>query len=313
MNLFIAAAYTNNYMRGQKYYETAFNDREKDVVDHVPNILESYHYVSSQRYVDEMRQVGAQVFLDSGAFSAYSLGVEIDIKAYCDYIIRNWDIIRIEDGRPMASVLDGIGDAELTWQNQQWMEKYGAPPLPCFHFGEDEKYLWHYAKNYPYITIGGMVRKRVDDVIKWLDHIWRAGGPLADGSGRPRLKVHAFGITTERIMERYPWFSVDSSSWIQAASFGSVYTAEFGPIAISSKSPSRHDWGRHFTTLTPLEQQAFADLLVRDGFDPERLSEVYQSRAAYNMLGYVKLNKVLDEHFVQAAGVLDCHKVQHLF
>lgn len=311
MNLFIAAAYTNNYMRGQKYYETAFNDREKQVVDNVPHILESYHYVNSQRYVDEMRAAGARVFLDSGAFSAYSLGVEINIKEYCDYIIRNRDILRVEDGAVMASVLDGIGDPQLTWENQVYMERYGAPPLPCFHFGEDERYLEHYVKNYSYITIGGMVRKRVDDVIRWLDHIWPKY--MLDGSGRPRLKVHAFGITTERIMERYPWFSVDSSSWIQAASFGSVYTAEFGPIAISSKSPSRHDWGRHFTTLTPLEQQAFADVLARDGFDPARLAEVYQSRAAYNMLGYVKLNKVLDDHFVQAAGVLDCHKVQHLF
>ncbi len=311
MNLFIAAAYTNNYMRWQKYYETAFNDREKAVVDNVPHILESYHYVSSQRYVDEMRAAGARVFLDSGAFSAFSLGVQIDINEYCQYIIRNRDILRVEDGAVMASVLDGIGDPQLTWENQVYMERAGAAPLPCFHFGEDERYLEHYVRNYSYITIGGMVRKRVDDVIKWLDHIWPKY--MLDGSGRPRLKVHAFGITTERIMERYPWFSVDSSSWIQAASFGSIYTAEFGPVAISSKSPSRHDWGRHFTTLPPLEQQALVDLLVRDGFDPARLAEVYQSRAAYNMLGYVKLNKVLDDHFVQAAGVLDCHKVQHLF
>lgn len=311
MHLYIAAAYTNNYMRGQKYYVQAFNDRERAVVDAVPNVLESYHYVGQQRYVDEMRAAGARVFLDSGAFSAHSLGVSIDIQQYCEYIIRNRDILRVEDGAVMASVLDGIGDPQLTWQNQVYMEQHGAPPLPCFHFGEDERYLEYYVSRYPYITIGGMVRRRVDDLIRWLDHIWPRY--MLDGSGRPRLKVHAFGITTERIMERYPWYSVDSSSWIQAASFGSIYTAEHGPISISSKSPSRHDVGRHLTTLTPLEQAEVSRLLESDGFDPTRLAEVYQSRAAYNMLGYVKLNQQLNAHFARCNGVLDCHMVQTLF
>lgn len=311
MKLYLAAAYTNNYMPGQKYYVQAFNDRERQIAYTLPNVLESYHYVNSQRYVDDMRNAGAKVFLDSGAFSAHSLNVKIDIREYCDYIIRNRDILRVEDGAVMASVLDGIGDAQLTWENQRWMEQYGAPPLPCFHFGEDERYLAHYVNNYSYITIGGMVRKRVDDVIKWLDRLWTPKY-LLDGSGRPRLKVHAFGITTERIMERYPWYSVDSSSWIQAASFGSIYTAEHGPIAISSKSPSRHDWGRHLTTLSAIERQQVERELEASGFDHTRLAEVYQSRAAYNMHGYVKLGDALNAHFARANGVLDCHKSQQL-
>ena len=312
MNLYLAAVYTNQYMRGQKQYPH-FNERECAVVDNIPFILESYHYVERARFVGEMRDNKAQVFLDSGAFSAHSLGVSINLDDYCEYIYKNWDIIRMEDGLPMASVLDGIGNAQLTWENQRDMERNGTPPLPCFHFGEDERYLAWYAERYPYITIGGMVRKGVSDLIQWLDRIWRKGGPLADEHGRPRLKVHAFGITTERIMERYPWYSVDSSSWIQAASFGSIYTAEHGPIAISSKSPSRHDWGRHMTTLSELERKRVTELLHADGFDPERLAEVYQSRAAYNMLGYIKLNRMINAQLEAGGGVMDCHVVQHLF
>ncbi|MCL5459902.1 hypothetical protein M3M33_14795, partial [Loigolactobacillus coryniformis] len=70
-----------------------------------------------------MRRDGAKVFLDSGAFSAYTLGVTLSIDEYCDYIKRNLDIIRVEDGVVMASVLDGIGDALLTYQNQLAMEE----------------------------------------------------------------------------------------------------------------------------------------------------------------------------------------------
>lgn len=310
MNLFLAAVYTNQYRSSQKQYPH-FNAREAQIVDNIPHILESYHYVGKQRYVDEMRASGGKVFLDSGAFSAKSLGVDIDINAYCDYIIRNRDILRVEDGVVMASVLDGIGDPLLTWQNQLYMEQKGATPLPCFHFGEDERYLEWYVERYPYITIGGMVRTSAEDVMQWLDRIWNRY--LLDGSGRPKLKVHAFGVTTISLMERYPWWSVDSSSWIQAASFGSIYTVEHGPIAVSALSPSRHDANRHLSTLPAVVREHVEQELAQEGFTYERLSTVYQSRAAFNMLGYMKLNVALNNHFAETDGVLDCHKVQQLF
>lgn len=310
MNLFLAAIYTNNYCAGQPR-NAELNEVEKAVFDALPNILESYHYVSKQQYVDAMRQNGAKVFLDSGAFSAKSLGVDIDINAYCDYIKRNIDIIRVEDDVVMASVLDGIGDALKTWQNQLYMEEQGAKPLPCFHFGEDERYLEWYVERYPYITIGGMVRTKAEDVMQWLDRIWNRY--LVDGAGKPKLKVHAFGVTTVSLMERYPWHSVDSSSWVQATAFGAIYTTEYGPISISSQSPNRHDSGRHFSNFTPIEQQAIVAMLNAKGFDWERLSLTYQSRAGYNALAYVELGDVINEHFRQANGVLDVSKLQQLF
>ena len=107
MNIFMAAVYTNSYMKGQNRY-LKLNDREKEITDGLPHILESYHYIGSQRIVDQMREDGAKVFLDSGAFSAFTLGVEIDLPTYCEYIKRNRDLWRVEDGAMMCSVLDGI-------------------------------------------------------------------------------------------------------------------------------------------------------------------------------------------------------------
>lgn len=310
MNLFLAAVYTNQYCDGQPR-NAELNDREKGIFRSIPNILESYHYVEKQQYVDAMRANGAKVFLDSGAFSAKSLGVDIDINAYCDYIKRNLDIIRIEDGVVMASVLDGIGDPLKTWQNQLYMESQGAKPLPCFHFGEDERYLEWYIERYPYITIGGMVRTKAEDVMQWLDRIWNRY--LVDGAGRPKVKAHAFGVTTISLMERYPWHSVDSSSWIQATAFGSIYTSEYGPICVSEQSPSKHDWGRHFSTYSEIEKRQLVELLEAKGFSYERLSKVYQSRAGYNALGYIELGGILNQHFEEANGILDVAKMQQLF
>lgn len=291
MNIFMAAVYTNGYMRGQKRYEN-LTEREREVVHNLPNILESYHYVNRQKFVDEMRADNAKVFLDSGAFSAHTLGVSIDIKEYCAYIRNNIDILRVEDGCVMASVLDGIGDPLQTWRNQLEMEWLGAKPLPCFHFGEDERYLEWYVRNYPYITIGGMVGKSTKQLSIWLDRIWERY--LLDGSGRPRLKVHAFGITSIPIMESYQWYSVDSSSWIQATAFGSIITPEHGPICVSEKSPSRHESGKHASTLTQIEQDYLFEMLENCGFTYERLSKVYESRAAYNLWSFGVVNAMVN-------------------
>ena len=291
MNIFMAAVFSNNYMRGQNRY-AKLNDRERDIVHTLPHILESYHYVGGQRYVDAMRAESANIFLDSGAFSAFTLGVNIDLPTYCDYIRRNQDIIRVEDGVVMASVLDGIGDPLQTYRNQLHMEHLGAKPLPCFHAGEDERYLEWYVRNYEYITLGGMVGSSTKQLMIWLDRMWERY--LTDGSGRPRLKVHGFGITAIPIMERYPWYSVDSSSWIQSAAFGSIVTPDWGPLSVSEKSPSRHDAGQHATTLTPIEQDLVLQMLEKQGFTYERLSKVYESRAAYNLWAFGVINTMMN-------------------
>lgn len=291
MNIFLAAVYSNSYMPGQNRW-VKLTEHEQGLVRAIPHILESYHYVGKQAFVDHMRCNGAKIFVDSGAFSAFTLGAKIDLNGYCEYIKRNLDIIRVEDGVVMASVLDGIGDPLETWRNQHAMEELGAKPLPCFHAGEDERYLEWYVKNYEYITLGGMVGSSTKQLSVWLDRIWDRY--LVDGSGRPRLKVHGFGITSIPLMERYPWQSCDSSSWIQSAAFGSIVTPSHGPLSVSEKSPSRHDFGQHISTLSAVEQDYVFQMLELQGFTYERLSTIYESRAAYNLWAYGVINAMLN-------------------
>ena len=75
------------------------------------------------------------LFLDSGAFSAFTQGAEINIVDYIAFIKKNKKYIET------YAVLDVIGSAEKTWENQRIMEKAGLSPLPCFHFGEGVKWL----------------------------------------------------------------------------------------------------------------------------------------------------------------------------
>jgi len=298
MHIYMAAVYSNSYPKGMNRY-VKLSEREREILEGLPHILESWHYVGKQSFVDHMRANGAQVFLDSGAFSAYTLGVELSVRDYCDYIQRNEDIIRKEDGILMASVLDGIGDPLQTYRNQLEMEARGVTPLPCFHFEEDSRYLDYYVANYEYITLGGMVGATTQQLRNWLERVWE--NHLLDGSGRAKIKVHGFGITAVPLMEEFDWYSCDSSSWIQSAAFGTVIMPGASksnpawPIAVSTKSPSRHEWGQHITTLSEPEKDYVFKLLEEYGFNYERLGEVYESRAAFNLWAFGAVNKLMDE------------------
>ncbi len=293
LQIYCAAVFTNQLMPGQTSYERRLEEHERKICREAPHVLESFHYVGKERYVREMRAAGGRIFLDSGAFSAYTLGATLNIPEYCRYIQDNLDIIRVEEGCLMASVLDAIGDEHETYANQNEMERLGVKPMPTFHAGEETRYLDYYAANYGYMSLGGMVGANPKQLEIWLDRMWN--NHLLDGSGNPKIRVHGFGITSVPLMERYPWYSCDSSSWVQSAAFGVIMDAKFGNIQISSKSPSRHDKGQHLTTFADIERAAVEERIRGKGFDPERLADVPFSRFAYNIGTYVDWENDINE------------------
>lgn len=290
MKLYLAGIYTSNFHKTGQLY-ARLTDREKCARDEVKHYLESYHYIHRQAYVDKIKGDGIKVFLDSGAFSAFTKGVEVDIKAYCDYIKRNTDIIEFDEGVMCASVLDGIGDALKTYQNQMTMEQMGVRPLPCFHYGEDERYLEWYIANYSYITLGGMVPISTPQLIHWLDRLWERY--LTDGAGRPKLKVHGFGLTTLTLMQRYPWYSVDSSSWVQIAANGNILVPGLGAIPVSPNSPTAKQAYRHIDTINDVQRLGLVQRLEGEGFEIGRLQNEYVSRWTYNCFAFTKINESL--------------------
>lgn len=290
MKLYLAGIYTSNFHKESQLY-ARLTEREKAARDGVRYYLESYHYIHKQAYVDKIRADGVKVFLDSGAFSAFTKGVEVDMREYCDYIKRNLDIIETVDGALCASVLDGIGDPLQTWQNQMAMEQMGVRPLPCFHYGEDERYLEWYVQNYDYITLGGMVPISTPQLFHWLDRIWEKY--LIDGSGRPRIKVHGFGLTAQALMERYPWYSVDSSSWVQIAANGNILVPGLGALSVSENSPAAKQYNRHVDTLPELQREGLIQRVAEQGFEMERLQTEYVSRWTYNCWAFTHINENL--------------------
>lgn len=275
VKLYQAGLFASTFNEHGRIYKTRINDVERWMRSSVENYLESYHYIHSDRYIRPIRKDQKRVFLDSGAFSAFSLGVTIDIGEYCDYIHEHADIIEY------ASVLDSIGDWEGTWKNQVEMERRGVQPLPCFHYGEPLELLQHYVENYPYITLGGMVPISTGQLRIWLDDIWSRY--LTDDEGKPKLKVHGFGLTAFPLVLRYPWYSVDSSTWIQGAAHGSIFLPiSMKQVQISARSGQRKVFGQHLDTFSPVEIKAVEKEIESFCCDPDRMRDNNYARWAWN-------------------------------
>jgi len=206
------------------------------------------------------------IFLDSGAFSAWTEKVTIKIEEYSKFLCRYSEKLDV------YANLDVIGDPVGTLKNQNILEKDGLNPLPVFHNGEDMKYLDDYVGSYDYVALGGMVGSKTND--KWLDIIF---------SKYPDHKFHGFGLTDIALIRKYPFYSVDSTSWFSSQKFGTIMF----PNGKTS----------HYDELNSNQ----LEYIKKSGFDIKMMKIKYQTRNAFNLLvtkrminsiEYNKINKL---------------------
>ena len=268
-----------------------------------------------------------KIFLDSGAHSLYEQVMKTHISSrkgninydyieteefweyvdkYANYIKKNKDLFELYVN------VDVIFNAEGTLRVQKYLEeKHKLNPLPVFHPREDFKYLKHYINNYEYIGIGGlgqdMSRK---DYISFGDDVFKVIG---------NKKTHGFAMTSLPLMNRYKWYSVDSSSWVMFSRFGIilipkkrkgqyVFTENPWTIAMSERSPRRSIQNKHYQTSSQIEKNYFKEYIESIGFSvgesvyengKERIIEPgvcndHHQRDFVNMLFYLEAGKQMN-------------------
>lgn len=255
-------------------------------------LLESYFKKKSiARMIENHGDLS--LFLDSGAYSAFTQDIKIDIDEYIQYIKHNQKYIS------QYAVLDVIGDAEGTLKNQLYMESKGLNPIPCFHYGDDELYLREYLKQNNYIALGGMVKRPRNQLEYWLDEIW--GRYLTNEDGTAKFKIHGFGMTSVSLMKRYPWYSVDSTSWVLTGRFGCVFCniGDYNKIAVSNKGDI--EGASHFYQLGEYSQERIREYFAAlgEGYTIEELANDYKKRDEVNILYFLELEKTLTENPVR--------------
>jgi hypothetical protein len=217
-------------------------------------------------------------FFDSGAFSiakkalVYYQEHEGYRWAYYDkpefwtYMEKYVQFVKqYKDAFDLYANVDVIGNPELTWRNQQWLEKRGLTPVPVIHYPSDMKWLKHYIEH-GYEMVGfGLIKHHTfgirDNDIAWLDKAFDFICCTPDRI--PKIKVHDFGVTAFRVLRRYPWYSCDSTRWIRDASVGdflvpsrkaNVWNFDKVYRFIASASPRKKD-KYHWDNLTSEERR----------------------------------------------------------
>jgi hypothetical protein len=271
-----------------------------------PHILESFYHINRESYPRMFRRDKRKIFLDSGAFSAFTKGVKIKLEELAKYITKNQDTIEFAANLDDLSTSNKDQAAEGTWLNQKRLEALvpkGVYVVPVFHVREHPRYLQRLVDNYPFIAIGGMVPESQPNLLKLLDEFWDKY--LTDTEGRPRCRVHGFGLTALTPMLRYPWWSVDSSSWQKLGSFGRILVPVQGrvlTVSVSERQPNRRDMDAHYDSMSPLHRQTIKRVCEERGFDIEVLRKDYVSRQKFCMATYKELMGSNNRTFKKTVG-----------
>lgn len=253
-----------------------------------------------------LKKFGEPYLLDSGAFSAQRENVTIDVKDYAKYLQKYGEqctggYINLDKIPTKCSVDEA---AFVTLQNQDYLESLGLTPIPVYHKGEDEKFLDIILdRGYEYMACGGLVdtgdEAGMDD---FFDHIWK--NKLTNPDGSPKLRVHAFGMTNISLMQKYPWYSCDSSTWLiqsrlgwqtipKRGANGWLWNEKPQQVAVSNESAARKLPGKHYDTMTKAQQETI-DLWINE-FHPEvnidTLRDHPAPRLALNIYYWVQLQK----------------------
>ena len=99
-------------------------------------------------------------------------------------------------------------------------------------------------------------------------------------SKNPNVKVHAFGMTSLDILEKYPFTSADSTSWLMTAANGNIHT-RFGIVNVVEGGKNKPN---HISKL-PLEANELIqkDLWNNSELSIEHCAEDYSSRWIANI------------------------------
>ena len=265
-----------------------------EVVTNEVKVNMLFNYIDGKKATDKYKEKikPKKLFIDSGAFSAWTKGKEIDVDEYINWINDRSDFIDlygqidvIPGDRVKGHTQEQVEEAAmLTWKNYLYMRPKMKNPdglLYTFHVGEPYDYLkkaleWtdDEGKHIPYIAFGGMVGKPTPMKKSFLDNCFK----IIQKSSNPNVKTHAFGMTSFPLLEQYPITSADSTSWIMTGANGSIMT-EVGIIAVSDQMAKLPE---HYSHLPKQHQDTFNSLIAEFGFTLDELRESRDNRIMFN-------------------------------
>tara|TARA_R110000824_G_scaffold182590_3_gene363561 strand:- start:1332 stop:2201 length:870 start_codon:yes stop_codon:yes gene_type:complete len=230
MKLYLAGSKTagniKNYWResmnvylagGNSGYKWA-GDYNELIQTHKPLILESYFYLKGQdEWILNLRPFFKDFLLDSGAFT-YLNGLKESpdwdryIENYAAFINKHKIDLFIE-----LDIDSVVGIKEVERLRDKLETLTNKKSIPVWHKSRGLDYWKKMVKEYDYVSIGGIVTKEIKqneyDIFTLLLKIARENN----------CKVHGLGFTNFKGLQKYKFYSVDSTAWVYGNRGGFLY------------------------------------------------------------------------------------------
>lgn len=255
------------------------------------NCLRLHSYAIEKKGILERIDKGLKTFVDSGAFTAMNKGIKLDIDEYINFLNQYEEHFLLYcqfDTIPVGEIT-GEQSARATKENYWYMRNKLKNPdklLYCFHYGEDFKYLEEILNDdikIPYIALGGLAKRGKKAREEFISKAFE----VIKNSKNPNVKVHAFGVTSFDILEKYPFTSADSTSWIYFGRLGNLETS-IGRINVSNKLTNEPN---HYNKLTETEKITVLKEVQNRGYDFSTLEKCYKERIKYRIDDFIKWSR----------------------
>lgn len=199
--------------------------------------------------MSKTEKYAVDLMLDSGAFSAWTRKEKINLKEYIKFVKEfepylwryiNLDVIpgARDEVRTQAEVEES---AEKSYRNQQIMKDAGLRPIPVFHQGEPFSWLERLLRDgETYIGVSPFKDIPFEDQSKWLDQCFTA---LTNSDGVPFVRTHGFGTTQTDLLLRYPFYTVDSTTWSLTPGMGQIIVPGLENGKFNYRKPQRVSMG----------------------------------------------------------------------
>ena len=191
---------------------------------YIPYVLESFFSV--QQWEMEYIKNSKMFLLDSGAFSFMTrsnLRVDFDeyLKKYIHFI--NKYNVKYFFELDIDSV---VGLKKVEEYREVLERETGKKCIPVWHKSRGKQYFLDMVKEYDYVAIGGIasgeIKRREYKYFPW----------FIEQAHKHNCKIHGLGFTSTRLLKKYKFDSVDSTSWVYGHKLGKImrFNANAGQI-----------------------------------------------------------------------------------
>jgi|ETNvirenome_6_85_1030632.scaffolds.fasta_scaffold16431_4 hypothetical protein len=282
------------------YWAGSFTVVDEFLITNHGNRLVTFAYPNDiKKYISTIIKskplIKQNIIIDSGAFSVWNKGDYINLQDYIEFLIqfkKNYSHYFNTMRFVTLDVIPGEKNKVPTNKQKDDAAKKGLDNLyemlrtfkyneliHVYHMYENSKYIDKILENIDYIGISPANDASSKTKKNWLTEVF---------DYLPVVKTHGFAVTALGLIKEFPWYSVDSTSFILSASMGSIMT-KWGNFNISIES------GKSVLNADPAVQQGIKKYIKEMGMNDNDLYVDYKSRYKFNALYMINLQKQLNE------------------